>query len=87
MIKLKDFLKMYECGTACISIHQAPFDYEKYRYAKTYFEECTREEIEESEVFNEIKKMKVTGFSVIGGGSYKTELCIYLEKDTGTVSL
>ena len=36
---VKNFLKMHKGGVACVSIHQEPYDYDNYRYTKTYFEE------------------------------------------------
>lgn len=80
---LKNFLKLHQNGCAqdCVSIHQEPYDYNKHRYTKTYFEECNQEDIEESEEFKNIKNKQVDHFNIIGGGMYKVELCIYLERE------
>ena len=76
---VKNFLKMHEGGVACVSIHQEPYNYEKNRQEKTYFEEVSQEDILESDTFKEIASKQVDHFHVIGGGMYKVELCIYLK--------
>lgn len=78
---LRNFMKLHQEGAAteCVSIHQLPYDYEKKCYTKTYFEEADQEEIEESELFKKNKGKQVHHFSIIGGGIYPVELCIYLE--------
>lgn len=82
-MNLQNFLKLHQNGTAqcCVSIQQEPYDHQKHCYAKTYFEEESQEEIIASEVFKKIAKKQVDHFNVIGGGVYKVELCIYLERD------
>lgn len=78
---LKNFLNLHDggCVQNCVSVQQLPYDYENHRYTKTYFEEYSQEEIIESEVFKEIKNKQVHHFCIIGGGSYKVELCIFLD--------
>jgi|GEM_PF-2299409 len=78
---LQNFLKMHEggCVQNCVSIQQEPYDYEKNRYEKTYFEEVGQEDILQSERFKEIANKQVDHFNIIGGGMYKLELCIYLK--------
>lgn len=79
---LKNFLKLHQDGYVDgVSIHQLPYDYDRNGYTKTYFEEESQEEIEQSEVFKKIKNRKVDHFNIIGGGMYKTELCIFLERE------
>lgn len=77
-MNVTNFLKMHEDGTAqnCISIHQLPYDHSKHGYVKTYFEECSQDEIQESKIFKTIKNKKVDHFNIIGGGMYP-----YLQKE------
>lgn len=78
---LQNFLKLHQggCVLGCVSIHKEPYDYDNHRYTKTFFEEVDQEEIFSSERFKEIKNTQVDHFNIIGGGMYKTELCIYLK--------
>lgn len=80
---LKNFLKLHQRGTAqnCVSVHQEPYNHQAHRYANTYFEEASQEDILESETFKKIASKKVDHFNIIGGGMYKVELCIYLEEE------
>ena len=78
---LKNFLKMHEGGTACVSVHQLPYDYAKHGYSETYFEEERQEEIIDSDIFREIASKQVDHFNVIGGGMYRVELCVYLKRE------
>ena len=82
-MNLQNFLKLHKNGTAqsCVSVHQEPYDYQKNRYTKTYFEEADQEDILASDTFKQIAKKKVDHFNIIGGGMYKVELCIYLERE------
>lgn len=77
---LSNFLKLHQDGTAmgCVSIHLLPYDNEKHGYTKTYFEEATQEEIQESEIFKKLRRKQVHHFNIIGGGMDSVELCIYL---------
>lgn len=77
---LRNFMKLHQGGAAmrCVSIHLLPYDSEKHRYTKTYFEEADQEEIERSEIFKEIRSKQVHHFNIIGGGMYPMELCVYL---------
>ncbi len=81
---LKNFLKLHQDGCAlnCVSIQQEPYDYNKNRYAKTYFEEKSQEDILISNIFQTISNKQVDHFNIIGGGVDKLELCIYLKKDS-----
>jgi hypothetical protein len=78
---LQNFLKMHQggCVQDCVSIHQEPYNYDKHKYEKTFFEEADQEEIINSEIFKEIRNKQVDHFNIIGGGMYKVELCIYLK--------
>lgn len=78
-ITCKDFLELHDGGVACVSIHQLPYDEKKHAYKRTYFEECSQEEILNSNSFKKIADKNVNKFNVIGGGMYKVELCVYLE--------
>lgn len=69
---LKNFLKLHDGGVACVSIEEKE---------KKYFEEESQEDILESETFKEIASRPVKRFCVIGGGCYKVELVIELEKN------
>ena len=78
---LRNFLKLHQNGVAtrCVSIHLLPYDHEKHGYTKTYFEEADQEELEEYEIFKEIRNKQVHHFNIIGGGMDPVELCICLE--------
>jgi len=78
---VKNFLKMYEGGCACISIQQEPYNNEKHSYEKTYFEEVSQEDILSSDTFKNIASKQVDHFNIIGGGIYNVELCIYLKAE------
>lgn len=78
---VRNFLKMHKGGNACVSIQQEPYDYEKHRYVKTYFEEENQEDILKSETFKKIANKQLDHFNIIGGGMYKVELCIYLKAE------
>lgn len=80
---LRNFLKLHQNGGAqnCVSVQQLPYDYDKHRYTRTYFEEESQEDIEQSEAFKEIKNRQVSHFNIIGGGMYNVELCIFLEEE------
>lgn len=80
-MNLHNFLKLNQGGSCCISIQQEPYDYEKHRYTKTYFEEECQEDILNSDTYKSIAKKKVDHFNIIGGGMYKVELCIYLQEE------
>lgn len=77
---LKNFLKLHQNGCACVSVHQLPYDHVKHRYTETYFEEASQEDIEQDEIFREIKDRQINHFNIIGGDMYPVELCIYLKK-------
>lgn len=78
---LRNFLKMHEDCGICVSIHQMPYDYTNHGYKKTYFEEEGQSDILETSLFKEIERKKVDHFSIVGGGDYKVELCIYLAEE------
>lgn len=80
---LKNFLKMHKggCVQNCVSIQQEPYDNENNCYTKTYFEEEEQDEILSSDTFKSIADKQVDHFNIIGGGMYKTELCIYLKSE------
>ena len=78
---LEEFLELHENGVACVSIQQMPYDCDKHRYTKTYFEEDSQEDILNSDIFREIADKEVDHFNIIGGGGYPIELCIYLKKE------
>lgn len=82
-MNLQNFLKLHKDGTAqnCISVQQEPYDYQNHRYTKTYFEECSYEDILASATFKQIARKKVDHFNIIGGGMYPVELCVYLERE------
>ncbi len=80
---LNNFLNLGS-NIECVSVHQLPYKHGNHCYAKTYFEETHPEEMKESEIFREIKNFQVDSFSIIGGGMYPVELCIYL-KGSGNV--
>lgn len=61
---LADFLTIYG-GNHCITI-------------KPYCEECQLEEILAASWWDEIQGRTITGWQTIGGGMYKTEICITL---------
>jgi hypothetical protein len=69
---LKNFLSTYG-RNACISI-------------KGYCEEASYDEmffdITEESWWNEVKNRKIKHWNIIGGGAYKVELTIELEKKT-----
>lgn len=79
---LKNFLKLHQdgCAQGCVSVYQLPYDHEKHGYTKTYFEEASQEEIEQSEIFREIKDRQINHFNIIGGDMHPVELCIYLKE-------
>lgn len=81
-MRLERFLKLHQGGTSmgCVSVHKMTYDYKKHDYTKTYFEETSQEEIEKSEVFNEIRSKQVHHFNIVGYMS-QVELCIYLNSD------
>ncbi len=78
---LKNFLKMHDGGSACVSICQEPYDYEKHGYTKIYFEETDQEEILSSDIYKMIANKQIDRFNIIGGGMYKVELCVYLKEE------
>ena len=62
-----------------------PYDYKSNRYAHTYCEEESQEEIEQSEKFKEIMNRQVDYFHILGGGVYEVELCIFLKPERSAV--
>lgn len=80
-MNLHNFLKLNQGGSCYISIQQEPYDDEKHRYTKTYFEEECQENILNSDTYKAIAKKKIDHFNIIGGGMYKVELCIYLQEE------
>lgn len=82
-VTLRNFLKLHQngCVQGCISIYQEPYDYEKRRYTKRYFEEEEQESILAADIFRKIANKQVDHFNIIGGGMYKMELCIYLKRE------
>lgn len=80
-MNLKNFLKLHEDCGICVSIYQMPYNYINHGYKKTYFEEERQNNILETTIFREIELKKIDHFSIIGGGDYKVELCIYLAED------
>jgi len=77
---LNNFFKLNQGGGGVVSIHQLPYDYGSNRYSKTYFEENYKEDILQSNEYSKIKSAQVDHFSIIGGGCYPVELCIFLRQ-------
>ena len=85
---LRNFIKLYN-GYASISIEgyceEAEYDYytlpdkDEVDFSADnpnhYIPSCLAME----PWWNKVKNRQVTGFAIIGGGMYKTELCIHLE--------
>ena len=82
-MKLKKFLKMHKdgCCYGCVTIEQLPYNHERHRFAKAYFEEADQEDILASPEFQRIADKQIDSFSVIGGGMYPVELCIFLKEE------
>lgn len=78
---LANFLKLHQDTGVCVSIHQLPYDHVNNTYTKIHFEECSQDEIMESELYKSIKNRTVDHFCVIGGGMYDVELVIELKEE------
>lgn len=77
---LKTFLELYKGGLACVSIQQMPYDYDRHRYAETYFEAEEKEEIMLSDTYKRIANKQVDHFNILDGAVYNLELSIYLKE-------
>lgn len=78
-MNLKKFIQLYDGGTGYISIYENVDGKSHY-----YCEEegyASGEEIVNESWFLPIAKRKVKRFCVIGGGAYKAELSIELERE------
>lgn len=78
---LNNFLKLHQGGCACVSVHQLPYDYSKCQYNETYFNEFEQEDILQSDTYKNLENREVDHFTIIGGGMYAVELCVYLKED------
>lgn len=77
---LEDFLIMHNggCCQNCVTIQRLPYEHDRHRYAKTYFEEECQDNILASTLFDQIADSEVDHFCIIGGGMYPMELSIFL---------
>ena len=82
-MKLKKFLEMHKegCCQGCVTVEQLPYNHRHHRFAKVYFEEAEQEDILASPEFRQIADKQVESFSIIGGGMYPVELCIFLKEE------
>lgn len=73
---LASFLRLHDGGVACVSITSVAKKGVMLGKRTRICEEESQEEILESEWFEKVADKEVIRFCVIGGGSYKVELCI-----------
>jgi hypothetical protein len=69
---LNSFLKLQQGGEGCVSIIEMPYN--------TICEEWSFDELRNDSLYKTIKTRQIDHFSIIGGGCYKIELCIYLKE-------
>lgn len=77
-MKLADFLELHEGGVACITISANETNATKPTIH--YCEEEEQEDFMQSEEYQKIADYTVKRFCVIGGGIYKVELYIEVER-------
>lgn len=77
-MKLADFLELHEGGVACITISENSTSAKKPTIH--YCEEEEQEDFMQSEEYQKIADYTVKRFCVIGGGIYKVELYIEVER-------